>query len=65
MKHLKSIAASLNWVSSDGWIKANVDQIGYYRVNYEAENWKALSRQLKTDHKVNMLTYLLVFYGTA
>ena len=48
----KSILATLNWASSDGWIKANVDQIGYYRVNYETENWKSLYLQLQFDHKV-------------
>ena len=48
----KSFSATLNWASSDGWIKANVDQIGYYRVNYETENWKSLYLQLQSDHKV-------------
>ena len=54
----KSILATLNWVSSDGWIKANVDQIGYYRVNYETENWKSLYLQLQSDHKVRTNIYI-------
>ncbi|XP_066912412.1 glutamyl aminopeptidase-like isoform X1 [Clytia hemisphaerica] len=37
---------------AEGWIKMNVDQKGFYRVNYEEENWKALSNQLVKDHKV-------------
>lgn len=33
------------------WIKANVNQTGFYRVNYEASNWAALNHQLHTDHR--------------
>lgn len=33
------------------WIKANVNQTGFYRVNYEASNWAALGHQLHTDHQ--------------
>ena len=55
----KSFSASLNWASSDGWIKANVDQIGYYRVNYETENWKSLYNQLLSDHKVSIAVFCL------
>lgn len=45
-------SASIKWLKTSGWIKANVDQIGYYRVNYEKSNWKALVNQLNTDHAV-------------
>ncbi|XP_071825548.1 aminopeptidase Ey-like isoform X2 [Apostichopus japonicus] len=38
-------------VPSDiGWIKGNVNQSGFYRVNYNADNWKALTTVLLTDH---------------
>jgi hypothetical protein len=36
----------------DAWVVANVQQYGYYRVNYDATNWRALSKQLQTDHTV-------------
>ena len=47
-------SALLNWPMSSGWIKANVGQIGYYRVNYEKENWRALYDQLSLDHRVSI-----------
>lgn len=31
------------------WIKINNQQIGYYRVNYDNENWKALTSALISD----------------
>lgn len=50
--------ASLNWSRTSGWIKANVDQIGYYRVNYGMENWRALCQQLNSDHRVSVNSLL-------
>ena len=43
--------AKLNW--PDGkWIKANLGQYGYYRVNYDRENWGKLAQVLKNDPTV-------------
>ncbi|XP_032666261.1 glutamyl aminopeptidase isoform X1 [Odontomachus brunneus] len=33
------------------WIKFNVDQVGYYRVNYHLEDWKTLCNLLRDAHK--------------
>ncbi|PFX20498.1 Endoplasmic reticulum aminopeptidase 1 [Stylophora pistillata] len=38
--------------SNSGWFKANVGQTGFYRVNYDDENWKRLSQQLLHNHTV-------------
>ncbi|XP_067104821.1 aminopeptidase N-like isoform X2 [Osmerus mordax] len=34
------------------WILANVNVSGYYRVNYDPDNWERLLNQLSTDHQV-------------
>ncbi len=34
------------------WILGNVDFMGYYRVNYDRNNWLKLIQQLKTNHLV-------------
>ena len=34
------------------WYKVNYKQNGFYRVNYDAQNWQALKDQFLTDHTV-------------
>ncbi|XP_029177882.1 aminopeptidase N-like [Nylanderia fulva] len=34
----------------DGWIIFNIQQIGYYRVNYDDENWQRISNYLSYDN---------------
>ncbi|XP_046898582.1 aminopeptidase N-like [Hypomesus transpacificus] len=34
------------------WILANVNVSGYYRVNYDPDNWERLLNQLSTNHQV-------------
>lgn len=48
-------------ISKNGeWILANVNRTGYYRVNYDRENWERLLTQLETDRSVsNMCRYAL------
>lgn len=40
-------------ISTNSWIKMNAGQSGFYRVNYEIDNWEKLIHQLNTDHQVN------------
>lgn len=35
------------------WIKGNFKQVGFYRVHYDDDNWKALIKQLNNDHTVS------------
>ncbi|KAF2365598.1 Peptidase M1 membrane alanine aminopeptidase N-terminal [Trinorchestia longiramus] len=36
--------------SSDQWVIFNIQQTGYYKVNYNLNNWKQIIRQLNEDH---------------
>ncbi|XP_051896154.1 aminopeptidase Ey-like [Pristis pectinata] len=38
--------------SGDDWVLANIDVVGYYRVNYDERNWNNLVKQLETNHSV-------------
>lgn len=37
--------------SSTQWFMANIQQVGFYKVNYDEQNWKMLIEQLMSDHK--------------
>nr|XP_054751959.1 aminopeptidase N-like [Lytechinus pictus] len=39
-------------VSLDDWYLGNLHQFGFFRINYDLENWMKLIHQLKTDHEV-------------
>lgn len=38
-------------VPADEWIVGNVKHAGFYRVNYDENNWKLLIAQLNEDHE--------------
>lgn len=38
--------------TSDAWLLMNVQQVGFYRVNYDQKNWDLLIQQLVTNHQV-------------
>ncbi|XP_031557066.1 glutamyl aminopeptidase-like [Actinia tenebrosa] len=59
LKGDKVVFEANKWVTGDqgeitwdgvGWIKGNVDQTGFYRVNYDAKTWKGLTEQLEHIH---------------
>nr|XP_012230690.1 PREDICTED: uncharacterized protein LOC105677005 [Linepithema humile] len=39
-----------NDIKTNNWVLLNKDQTGYYRVNYNEENWKRLAAFLKTEN---------------
>ena len=38
--------------NTNKWFLGNLDFMGYYRVNYDTQNWLKIVHQLKTDHLV-------------
>ncbi|GIZ03224.1 thyrotropin-releasing hormone-degrading ectoenzyme [Caerostris extrusa] len=41
-----------NLTDENTWIIANVQQVGYYRVNYDQDNWNLILEQLIENHTV-------------
>ncbi|XP_076880953.1 aminopeptidase N-like [Brachyhypopomus gauderio] len=39
-------------VSQGEWVLANLNVSGYYRVNYDHENWERLLNQLNSNHRI-------------
>eukprot|EP00731_Ephydatia_muelleri_P032135 Em0023g642a len=44
---INKTATTIALDSSQTWIKANVQQMGFYRVNYDQDNWQNLTAYLK------------------
>uniref|UniRef100_A0AAR2IMU7 Aminopeptidase n=1 Tax=Pygocentrus nattereri TaxID=42514 RepID=A0AAR2IMU7_PYGNA len=52
IKWMKSgTAMGQHWTNSE-WVLANVNVSGFYRVNYDSQNWQRLISQLTSDHSV-------------
>ncbi|XP_013400083.2 putative aminopeptidase-2 [Lingula anatina] len=45
-------STDLDNIGSSDWVVANIQQYGYYRVNYNKKNWENIIRQLSTDHNM-------------
>jgi aminopeptidase N len=48
----KDLRIPISNFDSSKWFIFNVRQIGYYRVNYDARNWQALTRILHANHSI-------------
>lgn len=42
------------------WLLGNINQTGYFRVNYDLPNWKLLIQQLHRNHQVCLSVCLSV-----
>lgn len=45
-------------LGSAEWLVANINMTGFYRVNYDPENWERLLAKLSSKHQVQHLQYL-------
>ena len=36
---------------ADQWVIFNVQETGYYKVNYDEQNWVMITSQLASDHR--------------
>ncbi|XP_064118220.1 aminopeptidase N-like isoform X2 [Macrobrachium nipponense] len=54
--HEKETYPEFVFPESHHWVIFNVKQSGYYRVNYDLENWNLLMQQLRTNHEVIHVT---------
>ncbi|XP_049929901.1 aminopeptidase N-like [Epinephelus moara] len=54
LKWLESKSAPINEMKTTGaeWVLANLDVVGYYRVNYDQGNWDKLLNVLMTNHEL-------------
>ena len=41
-------------LDSHSYLLANLDVSGFYRINYDTNNWNKITMQLLSNHKVNL-----------
>ncbi|XP_037787462.1 aminopeptidase N-like [Penaeus monodon] len=52
MKDSEDYIIVLSLPPTDQWVIFNLQETGYYRVNYDDHNWNLIIQQLKKDHRV-------------
>uniref|UniRef100_A0A8C6UH67 Aminopeptidase n=1 Tax=Neogobius melanostomus TaxID=47308 RepID=A0A8C6UH67_9GOBI len=62
----KSETVDMMKATGTDWVLANLNVVGYYRVNYDQSNWNKLLNALNTNHSVrqNDQTYLAKIVST-
>lgn len=45
-------------INANEWVLANINVAGYYRVNYDNENWERLLNVLQTSRQVRRKTFI-------
>lgn len=48
----KATNTNVTLAGTDDWLVANIKMKGFYRVNYDSDNWERLLTKLSTDHRV-------------
>lgn len=47
-------------IDSKSYLLANLDVSGFYRVNYDNENWNKIIKQLSSNHKVRNINKIQI-----
>ncbi|XP_050463390.1 glutamyl aminopeptidase-like isoform X2 [Cataglyphis hispanica] len=57
LRLIMSLLGGEDDIAEDGWVMFNIQQSGYYRVNYDAENWQRIAKYLNSTEytKVHVL----------
>ncbi|XP_061617702.1 thyrotropin-releasing hormone-degrading ectoenzyme-like isoform X3 [Phyllopteryx taeniolatus] len=50
--HNKTETHRVSEMDDETWLLGNINQTGYFRVNYDLQNWKLLIQQLRTNPQV-------------
>ena len=64
--HFISIQTETNTnmtLGANEWLVANINMKGFYRVNYDSENWKRLLEKLSSKHQVQDFLVKLCSYS--
>jgi len=54
------LAEPINTSSLTDWIKLNLNETAYCRVNYMTSNWRALTHVLRHNHTVKTLAFCCI-----
>ncbi|KAL1513226.1 hypothetical protein ABEB36_002662 [Hypothenemus hampei] len=53
LEHIAETVLNLSDTSNDSWILLNIEETGFFRVNYDIHNWNLLTKQLaKNPNKI-------------
>ncbi|XP_072390578.1 aminopeptidase N-like isoform X1 [Diabrotica undecimpunctata] len=48
LENVRETSLNMSGIGNGSWILLNIDETGFYRVNYDTHNWKLLIYQLRT-----------------
>ena len=66
LKKILQTATNTNMtLGANDWLVANVDMKGFYRVNYDSENWDRLLTKLSSKHQVQHCIYMFIMFTSA
>lgn len=49
LENVRQTELNLTQLTNDSWILVNIDETGFFRVNYDLRNWNLLTQQLRRN----------------